>query len=144
MFPQQEIEQFVVRQACGRLRIGKLPLDDGRAHRVEVDARAVIAHADEQLARAMAGFQDQRGFSRLAICEALFGRFDTMVERVAQQMAERRVEHIEDVAIDLRRFADDRKAHPFAERAREVTHDARIGVGRVAERAHPALQRFVV
>jgi hypothetical protein len=55
-----------------------------------------------------------------------------------------RVEHVENVAVHLGRFADHREAHPLAERTRQVAHDARIHVRRVAERAHPALQRLVV
>ena len=92
----------------------------------------------------MAGVERKRAFFGLAAREAHRGRFDAVVDRVAQHVAERRFEQIENVAVDLSRFADQLPAHLLAERARDVAHHARETAGAVAEGAHPALQCGVV
>lgn len=92
----------------------------------------------------MARVERERAFFGLAARETNCRCFDTVVDRVAQQVAERRFEEIEDVAIHLSRFAHQLPAHLLAKRARDVAHHARQTAGAVAERAHPALQRGIV
>lgn len=92
----------------------------------------------------MARFEREARFLGLARARARGRLFDAVIERVAQQVAERRIEHFEDVAVDLSRFAIDDETHALAERARQIAHHARPGVGGVAERTHAALQGFVV
>ncbi len=141
---QQEFQHLGIGQASGRPGIGQALPHDRRAHRRQVGAGPVVGHADQERAGAVARLQRDARLGRLAASHAQLGGLDAVVERVAQQVAERRVEHVEQVAIDLGGFADDRETHPLAQRTRQVAHHARIGAGGVAERPHPALQRLVV
>ena len=82
--------------------------------------------------------------ARLAGARSFLGAFDAVIDGVAQQMAERRVELLENVAIDLRAFADDLEPHPLAEIARDVADHAREGADAIGEWPHADHQRLIV
>ena len=59
-------------------------------------------------------------------------------------MAERSLELLQDVTVDLRRCADDLKSDLLAERAAEVPHHAWEAYNSIGERPHAACQRLIV
>ena len=63
---EQEFEQLGFGETRGRLLARELLAHDGAAQRIEIDARAVVGHADEQRARAVARFERDRAFFGLA------------------------------------------------------------------------------
>ena len=67
-----------------------------------------------------------------------------MVHRIAQQVHQRRVQLVQDVAVDLSGFALDLQSHLLAQRASQVAHHARHAAQAIAEGPHAAGQRRVV
>ena len=74
---------------------------------------------------------------------ALLGRFQTVIDRVAQQVVERAFDFGEDVAVHQRVLAVDDQAHFFTQAARQIAHHARKGVHTVAKWPHPQRQHLV-
>ena len=70
--------------------------------------------------------------------------FAAVIHRVADEVAERRFEFLEDVAVHLRVFADDFKTDFFPERAGKVANHARNASHAFAKRPHAALQNFTI
>ena len=67
-----------------------------------------------------------------------------MVDRIAQQVAERCIQALEHVAVHRRRGTDDLEPHLLAERAAEIAQHARRGMDAVGEGPHAAGHRLVV
>ena len=106
--------------------------------------RPSSADHDLQRAGAVIGLEPDAALGGLAGGLPLLGAFDAMIDGVAQQMAERRIETFEDVAIDLRRLADDLQPDLLAEAVADVAHHARQRVDPVGEGPHPHLERLVI
>ena len=68
----------------------------------------------------MGGAQANQAFFRLARQQALFRGFDAVIDRVAQQVSQRRFELFQHVAIDLGFLAFDLQAHLFAQIAPQI------------------------
>ena len=113
--------------------------------RLGVDAAAVVGDVDGEHAGAVARLEAERAALGLARGPALGRRLDAVVERVAQQVVERRLEPLEDVAVDADGLADDRRARPAC---RACAPGRAPGAGSpcsaVAERAHAAGDRLAV
>src|SRR4029077_1665368 len=104
----------------------------------------VVGDEDLQPAGAVAGLQPDRALGRLASRQALLRPLDAVVDGIAQEMPERRVELFQYVAVDLGRSPDNLELDPLAERAAEVAHDAWIAPGAIGEWPHAAGQRLVI
>ena len=88
--------------------------------------------------------QADQAFRRLAGLDAVHRHLDAMVHRIAQQVHQRRVQLVQDVAVDLSGFALDLQSHLLAQRASQVAHHARHAAQAIAEGPHAAGQRRVV
>ena len=141
---EQELEQLRLAQRARRVTGGEVARDDGVAQLLEIDAAAIVGHDDLERAGAVARLDPHQALRRLARRLARLRRLDAVIDGVAQQMAERRVELGQNVAVHLRRAADDLELHPPAERAGEIAHHARQALDAVGERPHAAGQRFLV
>ncbi len=137
---KQEVEQLGLAQSSRDPGRGQATLDDLGAEPVEIDAPAVIGQDDLEHARAMARLQVNDASRRLARRLALVGRFQPMVERIANQMVERRLEPIENVAVDARRLTDDFKLRLLAQLTRQIAHqpwESLDAIGRSAASGWP-------
>jgi hypothetical protein len=141
---EQEFQQL----GLGELRRHRLDRQAAahhrRAHALEVDAAAIVGHADLQHAGGVARLQHDAAFFRLAAGAALRRILHGMVDGVAQQVAERRLQLVEHVAIDLGVLADDLQPHALVQFLGEVAHQARQRAGAVGEGTHAAGDRLLV
>ena len=88
--------------------------------------------------------QADRAFRLFARQQALFGRFNPVVDGVAQQVGERRFEFFEDIAVNLGFLAFDFQAYLLAQRPTQITDHALLAHQHIGERAHAAGQRGVI
>ncbi len=79
-------------------------------------------------------------FRRLARRKPRLGVLDAVVDRVAQQVTERCVELLQNVAVDLGRVADDLEVDLLSERPAHVANHPRQCAHTVCERPHPACE----
>ncbi len=114
------------------------------AQPLQVDAAAVIGQGDLEHPRAMACLQADGPHRRLAGRAAVVGHFEAVVQRVADQMVERCLEPVEDVAVDAGGLADDLEPRLLAELSSQVADQAREAAHTVGQRPHPAGQHLVV
>ena len=94
--------------------------------------------------RTVASLQPDCPHRRFAGRAALLGHFEAVIERVADQMVERRFQPVEDIAIDAGGLADDLEPRLLAQLAGQVADQAREAADAVGQRPHPAGQHFVV
>ncbi len=141
---EQEFEQLSVGQRVGRFGIDELSLDHTRAQALQVDATSVVGDHDVEVARAVMRLDSEKALGPLAGRAPLFGRFDAVIEGVAEKVAERRLELSENVAIDLRRLSRYFQLHLLAKRAGQIAHKSRKPLHAIAEWAHPAGKGFAV
>jgi len=92
---EQEFEELELRQL-----LGHLGGDEAAAHGLgpqpfDVDAAAVVGEGDVEHAGAVPGLEADRAHRRLAIGLAFGGQLDAVVERVSNQVRERRLELVE-------------------------------------------------
>ena len=80
----------------------------------------------------------------LLAARALVRRLDPVIDGVAEQVPERRVELDEHVAVHLRGLARDLEPHLLAERLGHVADHARKSDDAVGKRSHPAGERSLV
>ncbi len=80
---------------------------------LQVHAVTVVADRDLQQTGMVARSQCNQAFIVLARGASLLWLFDAMVQRIAQQMHQRCVQLLQDVAIDLRGFAVDLQPYLF-------------------------------
>ena len=92
----------------------------------------------------MPGFQQQRAFGRLAFRLALGGRFQTVIDGVAKQVGQRRLQAFQNVAVDRSGGPGDFKAHLLARFPGEIPDHPGKAVQAVGKRHHPAADDFVV
>ena len=77
--------------------------------------------------------------ARLAGGDALLGRLEAVVERVADEVHERVAERVDDGAVELGVLADELELDLLAELGREVAHEAREAQEDGLDRDHPDL-----
>ena len=119
-------------------------LDDLGAEPLQVDAAAVVAEDQLEHPGAVAGLQADRAGRGLAGGAALLGRFEAVVQRVADQVVQRGLEPVEDVAVDARGLAGDLEPRLLAQLAGQVADQPGEAADAVGQRAHPAGQHLVV
>ena len=141
---EEELQQLGFAQFAGGLSVGEIPLYDRLAQFVQVDAAAVVRHDDLQHTGAVAGFEVHDSFGRLAGGAPLLRRFDAVIDGVAQQMAQWRVEFLQNVPVHLRRLPDNLQPCLLAQRAAQIAYHPRKALNAVGERSHAAGQRLVV
>ena len=141
---EQKLEQLGLGQRRRRLGIYQFSFDDARPQPPKVDATPVVGDDDVEIACAVTRLHLQNALFRLSRRPPLFGRFDAVIDGIANEVSERRLELSENVAIDLRRLARDLQLHPFAQGAREIAHQPRKSMHHVAKGTHPARKRFGV
>ena len=141
---EQEFEQLCVAQGARGFTSGEVPRDDGVPQLLEIDAASIIRHDDLERAGAMTRFDPYEALWRLPGRLARLWRFETVIDGVAQQMAERRVELRQDVPVHLRRAADDLQLHLPAQGAGEIPHHARQTLHAIGKRPHAGGQRLLV
>jgi hypothetical protein len=73
----------------------------------------------------MAGGQADHAFGRLAHGNAVLGHLQPVVQCIAQQMNQRRVQPFQNVAVDLGALSGDLETHLLAQFAPDVAHHAR-------------------
>ncbi|MCY1178859.1 hypothetical protein D9M73_192320 [compost metagenome] len=88
--------------------------------------------------------QANQTFSRLAGQQALFREFDAVVDRVAQQVSQRRLELFQHVAIDLGLLAFNFQSHLFTQVAPQITDHAHLPGQHIGKGPHATGQRRVV
>ena len=141
---EEKLDQLFLAHFGGRFVRGQFLAHDGRAEVFKVDALAVISEDDDEHARAVAGFEGQRALGGLAGALAFLGRFQAVIERVAEQVRQGSLQLFEDVAVHLRPRADEIEAGGLAERPGQVPHETREALRAVGEGAHPAELRLAV
>ena len=124
--------------------VGQPALDDLGAEALEVDAAAVVGQDQLEHPGAVAGLQADGAGRRLAGGAAVLGPLDAVVQRVADQVVERRLEPVEDVAVDAGGLAGDLEPRLLAQLAGQVADQAGEAADAVGQRAHPAGQHLVV
>ncbi|MCY1524455.1 hypothetical protein D9M68_593870 [compost metagenome] len=92
----------------------------------------------------MARRQPDQPLRRLARRHPGGGHFNAVVHRIAQQVRQRRVQLLQDVAVHLRGLAFDLQPHLLAQRAAQVADHTRQAAHAIAEGPHAAGQRGVV
>ena len=92
----------------------------------------------------MASLQPDGPHRRLAGRAAVLGHFEAVVQRVADQMVERCLEPIEDVAVDAGGLTGDLEPGLLAELSGQVADQPREAADAVGQRPHPAGQNFMV
>ena len=111
---------------------------------LDVDAAAVVGERDLEHPGAVPGLEPDRADRRLAGGLAFRRRLEAVVEGVADQVRERRLELVEDVAVDARLLAADLESHLLAEGAGDVADQPRKAADAVGQRPHPAHDHLVV
>ena len=92
----------------------------------------------------MTGLQADRSDRWFAGSPTILGHLKPVVDRVADQVIEGRLEPVKDVAVDTGGLADDLEPRLLAELARQVTDHTRKASDAVGQRPHSAGQHFVV
>ncbi len=111
---EQKIEQLGLAQSADD-RGGRQPLlDDLGAQPVQVDSPAVVAEDDLEHPRAVASLQPDCPRRVLAGRATLLGHLEPVIQGVADQMIERGLQTVQDVAIDARGLAHDLELHLLA------------------------------
>ena len=141
---KEELEQLLPLHGRGHFTRSQRATHDALTHRLDVDAAAVVADANVQHSSVMSRFNAQHCLRGFALRAPFIGRLDSVVERVAQQMVERRIEARENVAVNRHAFANDLQTRLFAQRTRKVAHRTRQRRGGVGERSHAARKNFVI
>ncbi len=141
---EEKIEQLGLAEPGGHRGGGQPTLDDLGAQSLQVNAAAIIGKDDLEHPRSMARLQADGPDRGLAGCAAVVRRFETMVQCIADQMVERRLEPIEDVAVDAGGLTDDLKPRLLAELTSQVTNQAWEAAHAIGQWPHPAGQDFMM
>jgi hypothetical protein len=124
-------------------------VDEAYLKRLGLDARgieaaAVVRDLDHNVTALPRSGQPYGASSRLARGASLVRILNAVVGAVAHQMGERIFDQIEDLTIKLGIGSDHLQSDVFAEINREVTHDARQFLPRIADRLHARLHYFLL
>ena len=135
---EEKLEQLQFGKLVGHL-LGDESARDGLGPQLlDVDPAAVIGERDVEHAGAVAGLEPDRADRRLVGGLPVGGRLQPMVEGVADEMRKRRLEFVEDVAIDAGLFAAYFPANLLAEGAGDVADEPRETADAVGQRPHAA------
>ena len=104
-----------------------------------VDAAAVVADGDDDVAAGVAGGELEHAGRRLARGLALVGRLEPVVERVAHQVDERVAEGVDDGAVELGVAAGQDEVDLLADLGGQVAHEAREAHEDGVDLDHPHL-----
>ncbi len=110
-------EDVVLADEVARLRLGE--------DAFLVEAGAVVAHFDGDVAAAVIGVEVHRADGRLALGDAHVGHFDAVVDAVADQMDQRVADLFHHGLVELGLLAGELEVDLLAEPLREVTRHAR-------------------
>ena len=141
---EEEVEQLGLAQPAGHRGVGQPALDDLGAQALEVDAAAVVGQDQLEHPGAVAGLQADGAGRRLAGGAAVLGPLEAVVQRVADQVVQRCLEPVEDVAVDAGGLAGDLEPRLLAQLAGQVADQPGEAADAVGQRAHPAGQHLVV
>ena len=136
---KDELQQFALAELGGAVGGDEAALDGLLADFFDGDAGAVVGDFDDDVAAFVAGAQLESSFGILARGLAHFGRFDAVIERVADGVGERVLDGFKQALVELGVLAFDLQAHAAAERLGEVAHDARHLGEDVGDRLHARL-----
>ena len=112
---EQELDNLRLAELQDDFRRGQLALDDGFAQPADIYAAPIVGDSDLQQAGTVSGLDPHDSFGCLPSRHAFLWKLDAVIDGVSQQVAQRRVELLEDVAVDLGAIADDVESHLFAE-----------------------------
>jgi len=115
-----------------------------RAQLFDVDAPAVVGYADRQHAGTVSGLDSNASRLRLAGCLPFRGILQGVVDGVAQDVIERCVQLVEDVAVHVGGFAAHLELNAFAELAGQIADQARKPLHSIAKRPHAAHNDLMV
>ncbi|MNS25626.1 hypothetical protein D3C72_575240 [compost metagenome] len=141
---EQERQQFLFAQLSGGFREGQISFNDAATELFQVHAVTVVAQFKHQQTGLMGRAQANQTFRRLAGQQALLRGFDAVVDRVAQQVSQRRFELFQYVAIDLGLFAFNFQAHLFAQIAPQIPDHPHLPGQHIGKGPHATGQRRVV
>ena len=113
-------------------------------HARAIDPATVIADADRHAGAFAHRGEDDLPFRILFVALALRRRFDSVVDRVPQQMHEWIAELVEDGAVELDLFSFDPKLHLFAELTRDVADETGEAVEHLPHGGHARLDDFAL
>ena len=134
---KQQVQGRPARQVR-RPRGGDEPLADRRLRDArEVDAPAIVLDGEDHLAGSLDGAQAQHADPRLAGRLPLGGRFQPMVQRVADQVRQRVGEGIEHAAVQLQLATADFQAHLPVQLPAQIADQAFAPIKQRADRIHP-------
>ena len=141
---EQEVEQLGLAQPAGHWRGGEPFFHNLGSKPLKVDPPSVVAEHDLEHPRAVAGFQPDRARRVLAHGFALIGSFQPMIERIADQMIERRFETVQNVAIDPGRLTHHLELRLLAKLTSHIADQARKAADAVGQGPHSAGEHLVM
>ena len=135
---EQKTQQF--RFAHGRYQVGaaEAALDNFASHALEIDAASVVLDGDDEHAGPVSRFQPEDAAFRLARGAALLGRFKAVIDGVAQQVRQRSLQLVENVAVHLRRLSADFQTNLLVQKTGEIADHPREALHAVGEGTHAA------
>src|SRR5205814_1795489 len=104
---EQELQQLGFTHRAGGFTGREVPRDYGLAHVLQIDTASIVRDDDVQRAGAVTRFDPYEALGGFARRSARGRRLDTVIQSVAQQMPQWRVELRQNVAVHLRGAADD-------------------------------------
>lgn len=110
------MEDQVIDLLVGKVCIGRneIIVDRLLAHLFAIDAGAVVCQLDDDASGAMLGREPHGAFGALARGNALIGRFQAVIDRVADHVRERLGELVYDRLVDFRVFTLGDETNGFA------------------------------
>ena len=124
--------------------LASFPLQDLLLEPVQIDAPSVVLDLDAQGAGLVAGGYGEGAGLGLAQTGPLLGRLQSVVQGVAQYVAQGGVQLLQHVAVHPGVLAPDHQPGLLADRAGDVPDHAGIGLDPLREGPHPGGDRFLV
>src|SRR5215510_9406377 len=119
---KQKFHQLDFRQGRRDVGRGQLGVDDLLAQTLQLHAPAIVRDGNGQHAPLMRGFEAYDACLGFADSPALFWRFNAMIDGIAQQVAERRLEALKDITVYLSGTPNDLKIDLFPQPPSDVAH----------------------
>ena len=110
----------------------------------DVDALAIVSDHDLEHAGPVPRLQQNRADRRLPRGLPAVRLFDSVIERIADEVGERCLQLFQDVAVDTGLLATHLQSYLFAEGPRNVADQPREAADAVGEWPHPAGEDFMV
>ena len=141
---EQKLEQFRGRELVCDLWGDESERDGPRLEVADVDALAIVGDRDLEHAGPVPRLQQDRAGRRLPRGLPAVRRFDSVIERIADEVGERCLQLFQDVAVDTGLLATHLQSYLFAEGPRNVADQPRKAADAVGEWPHPAGEDLVV